>query len=73
MKWFFFITAESKPSTLQEVEVPILSNKECQKWIQEAGLAAYSLIPKIMFCAGYKKGGKDACQVNTNLFFSYQI
>jgi len=56
---------QAKPfssSILQKAEVPIISNNECQKRIQEAGLAPYSVIPDIMLCAGYKKGGKDSCQ-----------
>ena len=54
-------------SILQDVEVPIISNDECQKRFREAGLAVYSIIPDHMLCAGYKKGGKDACQVNFSI------
>lgn len=47
--------------TLQEVQVPILSQSSCQEM--------YNLNPKEqidilydMICAGYQEGGKDACQ-----------
>lgn len=48
--------------TLQEVQVPIISQSSCQEM--------YSLDPKDqvdilydMICAGYQEGGKDSCQV----------
>lgn len=44
--------------TLQEVIVPILSNKDCKK-------TAYGekRITDNMLCAGIPEGGKDSCQV----------
>ncbi|MFI9816093.1 serine protease [Saccharothrix variisporea] len=40
---------------LREVDVPVLSNKDCHE--------AYDQYNKIaMFCAGFPEGGKDACQ-----------
>lgn len=41
-------------NTLQEVTVPIMSNKECK----ETGYSA-SRITDNMLCAGYKEGQKD--------------
>lgn len=54
------------PDTLQKVELPVVSDEDCQK--------AYSdrtLLPS-MLCAGYLgEGGKDSCQgLNLNLSFS---
>ncbi|XP_060749067.1 transmembrane protease serine 9-like [Tachysurus vachellii] len=42
------------PQTLQEVQVPIVSNSNCAK--------AYSPITDNMLCAGLAQGGKDSCQ-----------
>ncbi|XP_053469976.1 serine protease 33-like [Ictalurus furcatus] len=41
------------PETLQEVQVPIVSNKDCAK--------SY-FITNNMMCAGLTEGGKDSCQ-----------
>ena len=66
--YFVFCLAERFTKTvLQEVAVPIISNFECRQRYQQAGLYQYSDIPDIMLCAGYKKGGKDACQVRFNI------
>uniref|UniRef100_A0A3P9PJC4 trypsin n=1 Tax=Poecilia reticulata TaxID=8081 RepID=A0A3P9PJC4_POERE len=43
------------PFYLQCVEVPILSNKECEN-------SYPGMITERMVCAGYLEGGKDACQ-----------
>jgi len=39
---------------LQKLTVPVIPLKKCQKWMP------YNLTPR-MLCAGYEKGGKDAC------------
>ncbi|XP_068444384.1 serine protease 27-like [Clinocottus analis] len=39
---------------LQEVDVPIVGNNECR--------CTYPELTKYMICAGFKRGGKDACQ-----------
>ncbi|MCL4140775.1 UNVERIFIED_CONTAM: hypothetical protein GTU68_028093, partial [Idotea baltica] len=44
--------------TLQEVEVPVISTKECRK--RTIFLPLYR-ITEDMFCAGYDRGGRDAC------------
>lgn len=41
-------------NTLQEVDVPIISNEMCQ--------SSYSNLTKNMICAGETAGGKDSCQ-----------
>ncbi|XP_047657096.1 CUB and peptidase domain-containing protein 2-like [Tachysurus fulvidraco] len=42
------------PQTLQEVQVPIVSNSDCA--------TKYSSITDNMLCAGLAQGGKDSCQ-----------
>ncbi|XP_047214556.1 serine protease 27-like isoform X2 [Girardinichthys multiradiatus] len=42
------------PQTLQEVDVPIVSNSQCS--------STYSSITDNMMCAGLTAGGKDSCQ-----------
>lgn len=58
------LTEEGKVScTLQEVEVPVLSNQECRNTKYSS-----SMITDNMLCAGYPKTGqKDSCQVRGNL------
>lgn len=43
---------------LQEVTVPIMSNRDCRR----SGYGA-TRITDNMLCAGIKEGGKDSCQV----------
>lgn len=43
--------------TLRAVEVPVISNALCQR-----RYSTVHITPR-MFCAGYRFGGKDACQV----------
>lgn len=44
---------------LQKVEVPIISNKECEMWHRWKGINL-RIYPEMM-CAGYEGGRKDAC------------
>lgn len=57
---FFFIFlccfAVFNPFYLQCVEVPILSDRDCEN-------SYPGMITERMVCAGYLEGGKDACQV----------
>nr|XP_023014443.1 serine protease 33-like [Leptinotarsa decemlineata] len=46
------------PDTLQEVQVPIISTAECRK--RTLFLSLYRITDD-MFCAGYERGGRDAC------------
>jgi len=47
------------PQTLQEVDVPIVGNRQCKC------LYSASTITDNMICAGRIEGGKDSCQVTT--------
>ncbi|XP_077459003.1 serine protease 33-like [Stigmatopora argus] len=42
------------PQTLQEVEVPVVSNSQCSE--------SYNVITSNMICAGLTEGGRDSCQ-----------
>ncbi|XP_063395305.1 mucin-2-like [Cydia fagiglandana] len=46
------------PDTLQEVELPVISTAECRR--RTAALPLYRVTDD-MFCAGYERGGRDAC------------
>lgn len=57
---------------LQKVEVPIISNKECEMWHHWKGINV-RIFPE-MLCAGFENGQKDACVVKTYyLSFTYRI
>lgn len=50
---------------LMEVEVPIVSNKECDDAYSSIDGAAFAYpdgINNNFICAGYPEGGKDSCQ-----------
>ena len=47
---------------LQEVNLPIISNSQCEQLYENAGYKEF--IPSIFICAGYQKGGQDSCEVN---------
>ncbi len=54
-------TSSNYPDVLQQVEVPVVTNDECNE--------NYSVLPwydnpitDTMVCAGYDQGGKDSCQ-----------
>lgn len=51
---FFFILAD----TLQEVQIPVISTAECRK--RTLFLPLYKITDD-MFCAGFDRGGRDAC------------
>lgn len=53
-KKYKFIAAD----TLQEVQVPVISTAECRK--RTVFLPLYKITDD-MFCAGYERGGRDAC------------
>ncbi|XP_026207708.1 serine protease [Anabas testudineus] len=47
--------------TLQEVQVPILSQSSCQQMYQTNPTETVNILYDMM-CAGYQQGGKDSCQ-----------
>lgn len=49
-----------EPSLLNQVDVPILSNSECNNLFKLAALDEH-VSEDIWVCAGYREGGKDAC------------
>ena len=51
------VNAFKLPTVLQKVDLPILSNSECQQWYKDS----VSIMTSVL-CAGLEKGGKDACQ-----------
>ena len=47
---------------MQEVNLPVLNNTECESMYKDAGYVEH--IPRNIFiCAGYAEGGKDSCEV----------
>lgn len=50
------------PDTLQHVDVPVITNKECETMYRKAGYVEE--IPNIFICAGLAKGSKDSCEVS---------
>ena len=58
-------------SVLREVEVPILSNRACERMYRNSGHPQY--IPYIFICAGYGEGGRDSCGVRMRNIFCFLI
>lgn len=52
---------------IQHVEVPIITNKECENMYRRAGYIED--IPNIFVCAGLSKGTKDSCEVRPKCSF----
>ncbi|KAG8538418.1 hypothetical protein GDO81_022688 [Engystomops pustulosus] len=50
------------PQTLQEVEVALIDNTNCEAMYGSAPAFKSSLIQEDMICAGYQEGKKDSCQ-----------
>lgn len=49
------------PTTLQQVEVPIISNAQCENWY-DISEGQDNWVTNNMLCAGFEQGGQDACQ-----------
>ncbi|XP_019771291.2 uncharacterized protein LOC109545188 isoform X2 [Dendroctonus ponderosae] len=49
-----------RPQTLQTVKVPVIDNRQCERWHRSKGIQV--TIYDEMMCAGYKTGGRDSCQ-----------
>lgn len=67
-KWYFMNFSNTLdgplPDTLQHVDVPVITNKECETMYRKAGYVEE--IPNIFICAGLAKGSKDSCEVSFN-------
>lgn len=48
-----------RPDTLQKAQVNVISNKRCQDWYAES--SKKNIIMDSQACAGFEKGGIDAC------------
>lgn len=62
---FLQLGGSSLPTTLQEANVPIMSNSDCQFYYQ-------NMITNNMICAGLREGGKTTCQVMCCLIGFYE-
>jgi len=49
-----------RPSVLQVVNVPVITNEKCERWHHDQGIQV-QIWPE-MVCAGYREGGKDSCK-----------
>ena len=52
---------------LKELDLPILTNEECEASYKKAGF--WEEIPDIFICAGHKDGRKDTCEVGGWILF----
>ncbi|UYV78008.1 ST14 [Cordylochernes scorpioides] len=50
------------PNVLQEVQVPVITNRQCEEMYRRAGFVED--IPDIFICAGRPEGGMDSCEVS---------
>lgn len=62
---FDFLGSRLRPKTLQAVDVPIIDNRQCERWHKSNGINV--VIYEEMMCAGYRGGSKDSCQVCGNV------
>lgn len=70
IKWLHLPTVSlSGLGTLQEVEVPIISQSSCQEMYLSDPTEQVDILSD-MICAGYQKGGKDSCQVLFDQLFA---
>ena len=53
------------PDVLMQVEVPIMTNSECQAMFYKAGHP--KAIRESFMCAGYPNGERDSCEVSSSL------
>lgn len=50
---------------LKEAIIPLITNEQCTEWFQNSSKNKTIIGPR-MICAGYEKGGQDACQVSAD-------
>ncbi|KAK9395512.1 serine protease 27-like [Crotalus adamanteus] len=65
--WIGYSEDMASPKILQEVDVPIIDRDTCNNLynISKGYQLQTDLVKADMICAGYKEGGKDACQAPT--------
>jgi len=62
LRVFRYTGSRLRPKTLQAVDVPIIDNRQCERWHKSNGINV--IIYDEMMCAGYREGSKDSCQVS---------
>lgn len=62
------VVSEYEPE-VNQVEVPVLNRELCNSWMEDRELN----VTDGMICAGYKEGGKDACQVFKKESFYFSL
>lgn len=67
--YFYIVGNRYGTRLLQKVEVPIISNKECEMWHHWKGINV-RIFPE-MLCAGFENGQKDACVVRPVNYCNY--
>ncbi|XP_068100122.1 serine protease 27-like [Hyperolius riggenbachi] len=50
------------PKTLQEVQLPVINNQDCEAMYDIGMPPSVRMIQDDMMCAGYQQGKKDSCQ-----------
>jgi Trypsin len=59
------------PPILHKVEVPFIGKKDCESWFDDGD--RHQDIESVFICAGYKNGGRDACQVRIVINFNLKF
>lgn len=65
-----FADHEIRTNHLQAVQVPIIGNGLCRKWLRSRG--KYAGINADHVCAGYEAGGRDSCRGDSGGPLTYQ-
>ncbi|XP_003745882.1 venom protease-like [Galendromus occidentalis] len=62
---------EVRSNHLQSIQVPIIGNGLCRKWLRSRG--KYAGINADHVCAGYEAGGRDSCRGDSGGPLTYQM
>lgn len=62
--WGFKAENTSLSDILQQVQIPVIDNKQCRARYSKIGerRSSSQFSERNVLCAGYKEGGKDSCQ-----------